>query len=40
MMARQLALPVYALGGMDWRTARLLKGAPFAGIAAIGALAI
>jgi thiamine-phosphate pyrophosphorylase len=40
MIARQLPLPTYALGGMDWRSAALLKGAPFAGIAAIGALAI
>jgi thiamine-phosphate pyrophosphorylase len=39
MMARQLPLPVYVLGGMDWQSATLLKGAPFAGIAAIGALA-
>jgi thiamine-phosphate pyrophosphorylase len=40
MMARQLPLPAYALGGMDSRNATLLKGAPLAGIAAIGALAI
>jgi thiamine monophosphate synthase len=40
MMAHQLPLPVYALGGMDWQSATLLKGASFAGIGAIGALAV
>ena len=39
LMARQVRLPVYALGGMDARNAQRLIGTPFVGIAAIGALA-
>ncbi len=39
LMVRQVRLPVYALGGVDARSARRLIGTPFAGIAAIGALA-
>jgi len=37
MIARAARVPVYALGGIESRNARLLSG--FAGIAAIGALA-
>ena len=37
-IARGLSTPVYALGGIDARNARLLSG--FVGIAAIGALAV
>jgi len=36
MIARQVRIPVYALGGIDARNAVRLSG--FAGIAAIGAL--
>ena len=39
LIARHAALPVYALGGMNGRTAMRLAGASFAGLAAIGALA-
>jgi thiamine-phosphate pyrophosphorylase len=38
-IARKAPLPVYALGGMDWRLAARLTGSHFAGVAAIGALA-
>jgi thiamine-phosphate pyrophosphorylase len=38
LRAQSLSVPVYALGGIEARNARLLHG--FAGIAAIGALAI
>jgi thiamine-phosphate pyrophosphorylase len=38
-LAAQAGLPVYALGGVTPRTARLLIGLRFAGIAAVGALA-
>lgn len=37
-LAQAARLPVYALGGVDARTALRLDGAPLAGIAAIGAL--
>lgn len=37
-LARQLRVPVYALGGIDARSARRLAGARLAGFAAIGAL--
>lgn len=40
MIARQVAVPIYALGGIDAQTAKRLEGAPFAGLAAIGALAV
>jgi thiamine-phosphate pyrophosphorylase len=40
LMARQSAIPVYALGGIDEHTARSLAHTPFAGIAGIGALAL
>jgi len=39
LIACQTTLPVYALGGVNGRTAMRLAGAPFTGIAAIGALA-
>jgi thiamine-phosphate pyrophosphorylase len=39
MIARQAAIPVYALGGVNGQTAMGLARAPFSGIAAIGALA-
>ena len=38
LIVRQSPLPVYALGGIDARTARSLTGSAFAGIAAIGSL--
>jgi thiamine-phosphate pyrophosphorylase len=38
-IARNAKIPVYALGGIDMRTVARLEGTPFAGIAAIGALA-
>jgi len=38
VIARQARLPVYALGGIDARRAIQLSHAPFAGLAAIGAL--
>jgi len=37
-LARQAALPVIALGGVDRTTLLLLKAAPIAGVAALGAL--
>lgn len=37
-LAQTAQLPVYALGGIDARTALRLEGAPLAGIAAVGAL--
>jgi thiamine monophosphate synthase len=37
-MAQALRIPVYALGGVTSRNARLLHG--FSGIAAIGALSV
>lgn len=39
-MAYQSAVPIYALGGIDAVTARQLRGAPLAGLAAVGALAV
>jgi thiamine-phosphate pyrophosphorylase len=39
LIARKANKPVYALGGIDVRNARLLATDIFAGIAAIGALA-
>jgi thiamine-phosphate pyrophosphorylase len=39
-IARQATLPVYPLGGVNGQTAMKLAGASFAGLAAIGALAI
>lgn len=39
VMARELAVPIYALGGLDERNARRLAGASLAGLAGIGALA-
>jgi thiamine-phosphate pyrophosphorylase len=38
-IARQSPLPVYALGGIDDQTARRLRNATLAGLAAVGALA-
>jgi thiamine-phosphate pyrophosphorylase len=38
-IARQAAIPVYALGGIDDAAARRLSGANIAGLAAVGALA-
>ena len=38
-IARQSAVPVYALGGIDDQTARRLRDADLAGLAAVGALA-
>jgi thiamine-phosphate pyrophosphorylase len=35
---RAVPLPVYALGGVNAQTVRQLRGAPFAGLAAIGGL--
>lgn len=40
MIANAARMPVYALGGIDARTARALAGARLAGLAAIGALAL
>lgn len=40
LIARAAGKPVYALGGVDARNARLLAPGVFAGIAAIGALAV
>jgi thiamine-phosphate pyrophosphorylase len=40
LLARQSVIPVYALGGIDEATAKRLKGAPLAGLAAVGALAV
>jgi thiamine-phosphate pyrophosphorylase len=40
IIARAIDKPVYALGGIDARNATLLTRAAFAGIAAIGALAV
>lgn len=37
---RATALPIYALGGIDAHAVRRLNGAPCAGLAAIGALAL
>jgi thiamine-phosphate pyrophosphorylase len=37
-LARHRAVPVIALGGVNARTARLLAGRGFAGVAAIDAL--
>lgn len=39
-IARESALPVYALGGVNERTARQLAGGDFAGLAAISGLAV
>jgi thiamine-phosphate pyrophosphorylase len=39
MIARSVAKPVYALGGIDSRTVTQLENAQLAGVAAIGALA-
>jgi len=39
-LARAAAIPVYALGGIDARTALRLKDAPIAGLAAVGALSV
>lgn len=39
LMAGQIDVPLYALGGIDIGTARALSGAKLAGFAAIGALA-
>jgi thiamine-phosphate pyrophosphorylase len=38
-LARAAAIPVYALGGVDPRTAKRLLGRGFAGIAAVSGLA-
>jgi thiamine-phosphate pyrophosphorylase len=38
MIARAIAVPIYALGGIDARNVARLEGAALAGIAAIGAL--
>ena len=38
LLAKDAGMPVYALGGIDARTALRLDGAALAGIAAIGAL--
>jgi thiamine-phosphate pyrophosphorylase len=40
IIARAVAKPVYALGGIDARSASLLRRDTFSGIAAIGALAV
>jgi thiamine-phosphate pyrophosphorylase len=40
IIARAMSKPVYALGGIDTRNATLLAPDAFAGIAAIGALAV
>jgi thiamine-phosphate pyrophosphorylase len=40
IIARAAGKPVYALGGIDAQSFRLLAGDAFAGIAAIGALAV
>ena len=40
LIASQVPVPVYALGGVDARSARRLAGARVAGLAAIGALAV
>jgi thiamine-phosphate pyrophosphorylase len=39
MIARQAAIPVYALGGVNGQTARTVARTSFIGLAAIGALA-
>jgi thiamine monophosphate synthase len=39
-IAQLSRVPVYALGGVDAATVARLKGAPVAGIAAIGALSV
>ena len=39
VMARALAVPLYALGGINELSARRLMGARLAGLAGIGALA-
>ncbi|MBI1186413.1 MAG: thiamine monophosphate synthase [Alphaproteobacteria bacterium] len=38
-LAQRAGLPVYALGGVNARSARRLKGLGFSGIAAVGAIA-
>jgi thiamine-phosphate pyrophosphorylase len=38
LISRTVAVPIYALGGIDFRTARRLQGAPLAGLAAIAGL--
>jgi thiamine-phosphate pyrophosphorylase len=38
-IARAVSIPIYALGGIDSRTALQLRGAPLAGLAAITGLA-
>ena len=40
MIARQVPVPIFALGGVDARSAKRLAGACVAGLAAIGALAV
>lgn len=40
MIARQVPVPIYALGGIDADSAKRLAGACVAGLAAIGALAV
>ena len=40
LIAQQTRVPLYALGGVDARTARQLAGAKFIGLAAIGGLAV
>ncbi|HEY5336956.1 MAG TPA: thiamine phosphate synthase [Rhizomicrobium sp.] len=40
LIARQSPLPIYALGGIDARSAICLQGAQLAGLAAIGALSV
>jgi thiamine-phosphate pyrophosphorylase len=40
MIAKHVPAPIYALGGIDARSAKRLADAPLAGLAAIGALAV
>jgi len=40
LMARQSVIPIYGLGGIDAGTAKQLRDAPLAGLAAVGALAV
>ena len=39
-IAKQMKIPIYPLGGIDAHAARRLAGAPLAGLAALGALAV
>jgi thiamine-phosphate pyrophosphorylase len=39
-IARACPVPIYALGGVDWHSARTLAGTPWAGLAAVGALSL